>query len=135
MLAWNVAVLRVPTRLVADRFFFTRLQCPHSCPPADQHPSTPAAGPRSTNSEEHPQRPTTVFQPKEPRPLLVTSGSIPVLESHGSLWTALDCHSATHWGSVAMDLCGQLWMVTQPHTGALWPWGRRPPLDTRNPGS
>lgn len=21
-----------------------------------------------------------------------------------------------------MDLCGQLWMVTLPHIGALWPW-------------
>lgn len=43
-----------------------------------------------------------MFQPKEPRPLLVTSGSTPLLESHGSLWTALDGHTATHPGSVAM---------------------------------
>lgn len=63
-----------------------------------------------------------MFQPKGPRPLLVTEKIEVALLDPRLSWNA-------------MDLCGQLWIVTQPHTQALCSWGRRPPLDTRSPGS
>lgn len=96
-------------------------KCPHSCPLADQRPGIPASGPpRSTNSEVRPQRSTTAFQPKGPRPLLVTE------KTWVDLWTHIS--PGKQW--ISVDSSGSL----HSHTSGLCGWGRRPPSDTRNPG-